>query len=67
MQERKSTGTSYERWMQLLDDGVWERLGCSLYDLPDMATRDWYDADVGHIQAVEDVVERCIYGNERVW
>lgn len=34
---------TYEQWMEKADDIVWNKMGCSIYDLPDFCSRDMYD------------------------
>lgn len=39
-----SNGLSFDQWMKTVDEIIWSKLGCSVYDLPDCCFRDWYDS-----------------------
>ena len=37
---------TFDDWMKAVDDACYDRAGCSVYDLPDVCFRDWYDDGV---------------------
>ena len=46
-------------WMQAVDEFVWDRAGCSVYDLPDCLYRDWYDARIAPLKAALKAIKRA--------
>ena len=38
--------TDYETWMEAVDEAVWSKAGCSVYDLSDCCFADWFDRGV---------------------
>ena len=47
---------TFAYWMKLVDDLVWQLVGCSIHDLPDCGFRTWYDDGL----APEEAAERAI-------
>ena len=42
---------TYDEWVKAVDNAVWEKVGCSVYDLADCIFEDWYDEDMTAEQA----------------
>jgi hypothetical protein len=47
------TRLSFTQWSARLDDAVIRRLVVSVFDLPDMPFRDWFDQGVTPVEAAE--------------
>jgi len=48
---------TFAYWMKLVDDLVWQLVGCRVHDLPDYMYRDWYDDGMTPAQAVRWVIK----------
>ena len=55
---------TYEDWIGRVDDILHRTRGCSLFDLPDCPTRDWYDKRVRPIRAANKALK---WAGAEVW
>jgi hypothetical protein len=46
----------FDKWMKLVDEAVYARIGCSVHDLPDMPYRDWYDEGLRALAAARKAI-----------
>lgn len=53
----KAAKDTFASWMRKVDDYVWRKAGCSVYDLDDCPFRDWYDDGVTPRRAALKAIE----------
>lgn len=57
---------SFEDWMKAVDRAVDQRTGMSVYDLPDMPFRDWYDSGKSAVAAAAKAISNAKNYESRV-
>ena len=50
---------TFDRWMERVDSVVWRAVGCSVYDLPDVDFRTWYNERLRPVRAAARAVRRA--------
>ncbi len=50
---------TFERWITICDRMLMGYRGLSIYDLPDMRWRDWYDARLRPVRAVNRAIRKA--------
>ena len=50
---------TYEQWREKMIEHVWDKAGCSIYDLPDCPYRDWYEDGVAPVVAGERAISQA--------
>ena len=56
-----TTNTTYEQFLQAVDEDCWQTMGMSFNDLPDFPISDYYDAAIQSAKEFDYAVKMCVF------